>query len=97
MQVLRAIRREEVAQKGICKIIAIKMGNILSTDVNQTWLKHKSYLRSELARTLSSIESTNNKNQNNSPQTYGRWVHLGRNITYECLLNQSVSVLYIKF
>ena len=97
MQVLRAMRREEVAQKGICKIIGIKMGNILSIYVNQTWLKHKSYLRSELARTLFSIESTNNKNQNNSPQTYGRWVHLGRNITYECLLNQLVSVLYIKF
>ena len=87
MQVLRAMRREEVAQKGICKIIGMKMGNILSIYVNQTWLKHKSYLRSELARTLFSIESTNNKNQNNSPKTYGRWVHLGRNITYECLLN----------
>ena len=61
MQVLRAMRREEVAQKGICKIIGIKMGNILSIYVNQTWLKHKSYLRSELARTLFSIESTNNK------------------------------------
>ena len=97
MQVLRAMRREEVVQKGICQIIGIKMGNILSIYVNQTWLKHKSYLRSELARTLFSIESTNNKNQNNSPQTYGRWVHLGRNITYECFLNQSVSVLYIKF
>ena len=31
------------------------------------------------------------KNENNSPYFYGKWMHLGRNITHERLLSQCLS------
>ena len=63
--------------------------------VNQISLKHKlhyySYTYSKLARTLLPVESTTNKSSNISPQSYRRRMHLGRNVSYEYQLNQSVS------
>ena len=58
------------------------MTNILQIYVSQTSSIHKSYLHGELTITLFLVENRNNKNENNSPQSYRRRMHLGRNITY---------------
>ena len=59
------------------------------------WIKHPwntSHIpSSDLARTLFLFLSILPiQNWNNPPQSYRRWMYLRRNITYECLLSQSV-------
>ena len=44
----------------------------------------------ELARILFPVGSTNNNSKNNVLQSYRRWMHLGRNISYKLLLSHSV-------
>ena len=44
----------------------------------------------ELARILFLVGSTNNNSDNNLLQSYWRWMHLGRNISYKLLLIHSV-------
>ena len=62
------------------------MGDIWWIYANQTFLKHK------WIYFLLKVQKTKIR-ANSSPQSCGRWAHSARNITYECLLRQPLSVL----
>ena len=62
------------------------MGDIWWIYANQTFLKHK------WIYFLLKVQKTKIR-ANSSPQSCGRWVHSARNIIYECLLSQPLSVL----
>ena len=63
------------------------------------WIKHSwnisriSNIGAELNFSISCSKCKWHENQNNSPQSYWRWIHLGKDITYEFLQSQSVNVL----
>ena len=56
-------------------------------------ISHISNIGAELNFSISCSKYKWHENQNNSPQSYWRWMHLGKDITYEFLQSQSVNAL----